>query len=120
MAALTAKISIALVFNPGNVLTTLVVFSQGRRTSGRCTHFVFVVFATKQNWQTPQLGHVERLEHLTLVGGAITIQTTVAVLLSVVLMDKGNASSDRNLCTDNSVSAVEKGREHMHRTTFSI
>lgn len=76
--------------------------------------------ASKDARKVPQLGHVESLKDLTLVGSTVTVQRQGDVLLVLVLLGKGNAGTDGDLGTDNTVTTVEAGGEHMHGTTLAV
>ncbi|KAI6757302.1 hypothetical protein HG531_003127 [Fusarium graminearum] len=101
-----------------DVLTTLVVVGQGRRTSSSSTHAIFVVCVV--SGKVPELGHVESLKDLTLVAGTITVEDNGSVLVVVVLVSKGKTSTDGDLSTDDTVTAVEALGEHVHGTTLAV
>jgi hypothetical protein len=120
-----------------DVLSTLVVVGESGRAVSSGTHTVLVVcalsanltleleynvrtLATEDDGQVPELGHVEGLEDLTLVGSTVTVEGKGDVLLVLVLACKGNASADGNLSTNDTVSTVEAGSEHVHRSTLSV
>lgn len=103
-----------------DVLTTLVVVGQGGGTGSRGTHTVLVVLTAEEGREVPELGHVEGLEDLTLVGGTITVEDDGGVLAALVLVGEGKAGSDRDLGTDDTVTAVEAGGEHVHGTTLTV
>ena len=75
---------------------------------------------TEQSGEVPQLGHVEGLEDLTLVGGTVTVQDDGGVGLLVVLLGESQTSTDGNLGTDDTVTTVEVLGEHVHGTTLSV
>ena len=52
--------------------------------------------------------HVECLKHLTLVACTISIQRKCGCVFSEVLLHKGDASTNRDLGTDNT-SAIKEG-----------
>ena len=76
--------------------------------------------ATEDDGQVPELGHVESLKDLTLVGGTVSVESKGDVLLVLVLACEGNTSSNGNLGTDDTVTTVETGGEHVHRSTLSV
>jgi len=75
---------------------------------------------TKQNRQVPQLSHIERLKHLSLITSTITIQRHSRILIPIILMRKRKTSTNRNLSTDYTVSTIESLCKHMHGSTLSI
>lgn len=79
-----------------------------------------ITFTAEKNGEVPQLGHVESLEHLTLVAGSVTVETDGRVGLVGVLIRERKAGTDGDLCTDNTVSAIEALGEHVHRSTLSV
>lgn len=58
---------------------------------------VSVILADKDSRQVPQLGHVVRLEHLALVGGAVAIQREAHATVAGVLVRERNARAQRDL-----------------------
>jgi hypothetical protein len=79
-----------------------------------------LTLASKDDGQVPQLGHVVSLKDLTLVGSTITVKGDGNVLLALVLIGKGKTSTNGNLSTDDTVTAVEALGEHVHGTTLSV
>lgn len=77
-------------------------------------------FTAEQGREVPELSHVESLKDLTLVASTVTVQYYRSVLVAVVLVRKSQASTDGDLSTDNTVTAVETFGEHVHRTTLSV
>jgi hypothetical protein len=110
----------AVDLQTGDVLAALVVLGDGRRAVGSGTHAVLVVLAAEDDGELPQTGHVVGLEDLTLVGGTVTVEGEGDLLLALVLLGKGDTSADGDLGTDDTVSAVEAGREHVHGTALSV
>jgi hypothetical protein len=104
----------------GNVLSTLVVLSQGGGTAGSGTHSVLVVLTSENARNVPELGHVVGLEDLSLVGGSVSVQGEAGVLLSLVLHGESNTGTDGNLGSDNTVSSVEVLSEHVHGSSLSL
>jgi hypothetical protein len=76
--------------------------------------------ATEDDGQVPELGHVEGLKHLTLVGSTVSVEGKGDVLLLLVLARESNTSADGDLGTDDTVSTVEAGSKHVHRSTLSV
>jgi hypothetical protein len=76
--------------------------------------------ATEKNGKVPELSHVESLENLTLVGSTITVQNDTGSLLLVVLLGKSKTGTNGDLGTDDTVTTVEVGGEHVHGTTLSV
>lgn len=83
--------------------------------------YIFKLTLTaEQSREIPQLGHVESLKDLALVAGTITIQDDAGVLSALVLVGKGQTSTDGNLSADNTVTTVEVLGEHVHGATLSV
>jgi hypothetical protein len=76
--------------------------------------------ATEDDRQVPELCHVVCLENLTLVGSTVSVQSKGNVLLVLVLACECNTSTNGDLSTDDTVSTVESGGEHVHRATLSV
>jgi hypothetical protein len=76
--------------------------------------------AAEDDGKVPELRHVVRLEHLTLVGSTVSVQGKGNVLLVLVLACKGNTSANGNLSADDTISTVESGSEHVHRSTLAV
>ena len=104
----------------GDVLAALVVFCESGRASGRCTHAVFVVLASKEDRQVPQLGHVECFEDLALVGCAVAVEREGGCLAASILVSEGDASTDGDLSANDAVAAVEACGEHVHGASFTV
>lgn len=95
----------------GDVVAHLVVVRvRGVAVDGG-THTVLVVLNAEDHRQFPQTGHVGRLPDLSLVGGTVTVTGDGHVHgltgLGVVLVGKGQPSSERNLCTDDAGTTPE-------------
>jgi hypothetical protein len=127
----------AVDLQTGNVLATLVVVGEGGGAVRSGTHTVLVVyvmlvdvvevsqtclrtFTTEDDGQVPELRHVVCLENLTLVGSTVSVQSKGNVLLVLVLACECNTSANGDLSTDDTVSTVESGSEHVHRSTLSV
>jgi len=104
-----------------NRITTSIVGSIGRRSLGRGTHTILIVLANENTRQVPKLGYVECFKDLTLVAGAVTVESEGGnVGFAGVLLGEGETSSERNLGTDDTVSS-EKGRgEDVHRSALPV
>jgi hypothetical protein len=76
--------------------------------------------AAKDDGQVPQLRHVVCLEDLALVGSTVSVQRKGDVLLVLVLARERDTSTDRDLGTDDTVSTVETGSEHVHGSTLAV
>jgi hypothetical protein len=76
--------------------------------------------AAEDDGQVPELRHVICLENLTLVGSTVSVQSKGNVLLVLVLARECNTSANGDLSTDDTVSTVESGSEHVHRATLSV
>lgn len=72
--------------------------------------------------KVPQLGHVEALEDLTLIGGTVSVHSEGSMLIGLahVLLGEGDTSTDGHLSTDNTVSTEERFCEDMHRAAFTV
>ena len=79
-----------------------------------------LTLATEDHGKVPELGHVEGLEDLILVGGTVTVKSKGDVLLAVVLVGESETSTDGDLGTDDTVATVEAGGEHVHGTTLAV
>lgn len=79
-----------------------------------------LTLTAEENGQVPELGHVEGLEDLTLVGGTVTVENDGGVGLLVVLLGEGQTGTDGHLGTDNTVTTVEVLGEHVHGTTLAV
>jgi hypothetical protein len=74
----------------------------------------------KQNRQVPQLRHIERLENLSLIASTITIQRNSRILVPIVLMCERESSTDRNLCTDDTIATIEALGKHVHGASLAV
>lgn len=81
----------------GDLVTTGKELSVHRRSLGRSTHTVLVVLTDKDAGEVPELGHVESLKDLALVGGTVTVEGKSSGLFLVVLLGKGDTGADGNL-----------------------
>ena len=116
------------------VLSHLVVFGGGGRALRRGSHSVLVVLDHEHHRQVPQLRHVGRLPHLTLVAGAITEHCHADVHLVagrwlvaitehvVVVFREGETRANGSLCSHNAGAAEEVllGLVHVHRSSLSV
>ena len=77
---------------------------------------------TKTIGQLPQLGHVEGLVDLALVGRAVAEVAQAHVVVAAVLVGEGEAGAQRHACADDAVAAVEVllGREHVHGAALAL
>ena len=122
-----------------DVLTTLVVLGEGGRAGSGGTHTVLVVWnamisrlshhavrsslltlTAEQGGELPELGHVESLEDLTLVASTVTVQDDAGLAVLVVLVGESETSTNGDLRTDDTVTAVEALGEHVHGTTLAV
>lgn len=76
--------------------------------------------ATEKDGKVPELSHVEGFKDLTLVGSTITVQNDTGVGLLVVLLGETKTRTDGDLGTDDTITTVEVGGEHVHGTTLSV
>ena len=66
-------------------------------TSDLCPHGVVVILANKNDRERPELGQVEGLADLALVGCAVSVQGKVDPAVPGVFVRKGDARPERNL-----------------------
>ena len=66
-------------------------------TSNLCPHGVVVILANKHDRERPELGQVEGLADLALVGCAVSVQGKVDPAVPGVFVRKGDARPERNL-----------------------
>lgn len=76
--------------------------------------------ASEDAGEVPELGHVVGLEDLTLVAGTVTVEGNGSLLLVLVLAGECNTGTDGDLSTDDTVTTVETGGEHVHGSTLSV
>src|SRR5690606_11070184 len=83
-------------------------------------HGVLIVLDDEHDRQLPQLGHVESLVDLALVGRAISEISEADAAIVLVLMGKGEAGADRHLGADDAVTTIKAmlDREHVHRAAL--
>ncbi len=79
-----------------------------------------LTLAAEKGGEVPELGHVEGLKDLALVGGTVTVENDGGVLVLVVLVGKRQASTDRDLGANDTVAAVEALGEHVHGATLAV
>lgn len=79
-----------------------------------------LTLATEQHRQIPQLGHIERLKHLSLITRPIAIQTNSRVILAHILVREPNARTHRHLRTHNPVPTIEPRAEHVHAPALAV
>src|SRR5690606_33782588 len=79
-----------------------------------------LTLTTKDNWDVPELGHVEGFKDLALVGSTITIECKGSVWSAHVTHGETDTSANRNLSTDNTVSSKEALCKHVHGATLSV
>ena len=110
----------AVDLQAGDVLAALVVVGDGRGAVGGSAHAVLVVLAAEDDGELPQAGHVVGLEDLALVGRSVAVEGEGHLLLALVLLGEGDAGTDGHLGADDTVAAVEAGREHVHGAALSV
>lgn len=93
---------------------------EGQSASTTIRSVLVLTFTAKDYRNVPELGHVESLKDLTLVACSVSVQREGDVFFAHVLIGKGDTSTDRDLCADDTVSSVEAGREHVHRSAFAV
>ena len=87
----------------------------------RGAHGVAVVLDDVDDRQLPELGHVEALVDLALVGRAVAEIGQRDVVVAAVLVGEGEAGAERDLRADDAVAAVEVllVGEHVHRAALA-
>ena len=102
----------------GNLMgeTPLGQVGRRRRTGNGCPHSVLVVLDDVDHRQLPQLGHVEALVDLALVGGAVAEIGERHVVVAAIPIGEGEPASERNLGADDAVTAEETllDGKHVH------
>lgn len=83
-------------------------------------YVIKLTLTAEEGGEVPELGHVEGLKDLALVAGAITVEDDAGVLSSLVLVGKGETSTDGDLGADDTVATVEALGEHVHGTALSV
>ena len=71
-------------------------------------------FAAEEDGEVPEFGHVEGFEDLALIACPIAVETDCCIVLLCVLVCECNAGADGDLCTDDTIAAVEAFGEHVH------
>ena len=81
-----------------------------------------VVLDRVDDRQVPQLGHVEALVDLALVGRAVAEIGEAHAAVARILVLEGEAGAERDLRADDAVAAVEAvlDAEHVHRTALAL
>lgn len=77
-------------------------------------HTIVIILADKYAGQAPQLGHVEGLEDLALIGGAVSVEGHADAPVPSILMGEGNTGTEWDLGPDNAIAAVELVAVHVH------
>ncbi len=80
---------------------------KGGRPRHRGAHGVLVVLDDIDDRQLPQLGHVEGLVDLALVGGAVAEIGQADAVIAAILVGEGQAGAQRHLGADDAVAAIE-------------
>jgi hypothetical protein len=93
----------------------------GRRALDAGAHGVLVVLDHVHDRQLPELGHVEALVDLALVGRAVAHIGVADVAIALVAVGQRQAGAERYLGADDAVAAVEAGLdvEHVHRAALA-
>ena len=93
-----------------------------RSPRDRGAHGVAVVLDHVDDRQLPQLGHVEALVDLALVGGAVAEIGHGNLAVVAVAVGESEASAERHLRADDAVAAVEAllDAEHVHRAALAL
>ena len=98
---------LGLNFEAGDEVTARVELNVVGGSVLGCAHSVVVILAHVNDRQVPETGHVGSLCELTLIRGSVTIRSNRKVLLSLVLLGEGESSSDGQLGSHDSVTAIE-------------
>ena len=90
-------------------------------TLHRGAHGVLIVFDDVDDRQTPELGHVEALVDLPLVGRAIAEVGEADLAVVAVLVGQRKARAQTHLRADDPVPAIKSrlDRKHVHGSTLS-
>ena len=88
----------------------------------RGAHGVAVVLDDVDDRQLPESSHVEALVDLALVGGAVAEIGERDIVIAAVAVGEGKARSERDLGTDDAMTAVEMLLlgEHVHRAALAL
>ncbi len=88
----------------------------------RRAHGVAVVLDDVDDRQLPQLGHVEALVDLALIGGAVAEIGQADVAVVAILVGEGDAGAERHRGADDAVAAVELlvAAEHVHGAALAV
>ena len=103
-----------------DLVSALEVLRVHRAALRARAHTVLVVLAYEDTREVPELGHVERLEDLTLVAGTVTVKREGAVVLLAVLKGESKTGANGDLGTDDTVAAEESGSEDVHGTALAV
>ena len=103
-------------------LTALRQVGQRRGALDRGAHRVAVVLDDVDHRQLPQLGHVEGLVDLALVGGPVAEIGEGDVAVAAVAVGEREACAEGDLRADDAVAAVEMLLlgEHVHRAALAL
>ena len=81
-------------------------------------HGVVVVLADEHHGERPELGQVEGLADLALVGRPVAVEGKVDSAISAVLVSEGNAGPERNLSSNYPIAAIEVPGVHVHTASL--
>src|SRR6185312_11788275 len=102
--------------------TALRQVDLGRGARDRRAHGVAIVLDDVDDRQLPELGHVEALVDLALVGGAVAEIGHRDVVVAAIAVGEGEPGAERHLRADDAVAAEEAllDAEHVHRAALAL
>ena len=103
-------------------LAALVELVLGRGAVDAGAHRILVVLDHEDDRQLPQLGHVEALIDLALIGGAVAEISEADAAIARIFVLEGEAGAEADLGADDAVAAVEAmlDAEHVHRAALAL
>ena len=114
----------AVDLDAGNVEGDAALGEIGHRAGARHAgaHGVLVVLDDVDDRQLPQLGHVEALIDLALVGGAVAEIGQADAVIAAIFVGEGQPRAERHLGADDAVAAIEflLLAEHVHRAALAL
>ena len=103
-------------------VAALVELVLGRGAVDRGAHRILVVLDHEDDRQLPQLGHVEALVDLALIGRAVAEIGEADAAIRFIFVPEGEPGAERDLGADDAVAAVESvlDAEHVHRAALAL